>query len=172
MTEKKTSGKIKKRGQQTHPNIHTSWPTRPLGVAWDKRCRTNSSIFSSYSNFVLILGGLYGKGAFKYHITLFWTFADPSPLLSHTILILWFNPPPQPFSRVRIHIVSKFVSDFSGLEHRVWKCVIFCPWRGSSTKLIWYVPWVVGFQKKCLPYLAPCSGPLETIRKLVARFFG
>ena len=57
--------------------IYTSWPTRPLGVAWDERCKTISNIFSSYSIFVLILGGLYGMGAFKYHITLFWLFAPP-----------------------------------------------------------------------------------------------
>ena len=43
---------------------------------------------------------------------------------------------------------------------------------GARPNLYGDVPWVVGFQKKCLPYLAPCSGPLEAIRKLVARFFG
>ena len=51
----------------------------------------------------------YFRGPFKYHITLFWTFVDPTPISHHSQAL---GQPP-PFSRVRIHIATKFASHFS-----------------------------------------------------------
>ena len=64
-----------------------------------------------------------------------------------------------------------FQSQAQGIKRclEIW---VYVQSGGARPNLYGDVPWVVGFQKKCLPYLAPCSGPLEAIRKLVARFFG
>ena len=67
---------------------------------------------------------IYSYGVFKYHITLFWTFANPSSL-SQTILTLWFNPPP--FSCVRIHIATELASHFTVF------CRIFSKYQYKKT---------------------------------------
>ena len=83
--------------------IIRSTPVVPWYSILEKYC----DIKLGYLNLICI----FHKGPFKYHITLFWPFANPPTPLSHTILTFWFNPPP--FSRVRICVATEFASYFA-----------------------------------------------------------